>query len=299
MQTVLGYYHYEVLQYVEELYVVTLPQMLGIALFALFVQTMVSNKFVGHGIVIGVVVLQPILFTFGWENTLYLPGAVPQYVYSDMNGYGHFVPALFWAILYWICDLCAARRGLHRLRAARRRGFAARTRVAGAAGGATAGAGGRGFLWLVAAGAGGWYYYNAHVLNEYLTADDRRAHPGRLRARLQAIRTSAAAQGHGRRGQLSTSIPERRSFTGTGRYTLQNKGTQPIVEDAPHRSARGGVRRTLRSAVPPDEPRAAGPLCHLRTRSAARSGRGDDAHFLRRAHNARLHGRQRAGAVRL
>ena len=51
---------------------------------------MVSNKFVGHGIVIGVFVLQPILFSFGWENTLYLPGATPAYTYSDMNGYGHF-----------------------------------------------------------------------------------------------------------------------------------------------------------------------------------------------------------------
>ncbi len=75
--------------------------MIGFALFALFVQTMVSNKFIGHGIVIGVFVLQPILFNFGWENTLYLPGATPPYTYSDMNGYGHFVPALFWSITYW------------------------------------------------------------------------------------------------------------------------------------------------------------------------------------------------------
>ena len=40
----------------------------------MFVQTMVSNKFIGHGIVIGIFVLEPILFNFGWENTLYLPG---------------------------------------------------------------------------------------------------------------------------------------------------------------------------------------------------------------------------------
>ena len=76
--------------------------MVGFALLALFVQTMVSNKFVGHGIVIGVFVLQPILYNFGWENTLYLPGATPPYTYSDMNGYGHFVPALFWSITYWV-----------------------------------------------------------------------------------------------------------------------------------------------------------------------------------------------------
>jgi hypothetical protein len=45
---------------------------------------------------------EPILFNFGWENTLYLPGQTPAYTYSDMNGYGHFVPALFWSIAYWL-----------------------------------------------------------------------------------------------------------------------------------------------------------------------------------------------------
>ena len=106
MQTIAGYYHYELLQYFKELYVVTFPQILTFALLALFVQTMVSNKFIGHGIVIGVFVLVPILFSFGWENTLYLFGNTPPYIYSDMNGYGHFVPALFWAIAYWLAISC-------------------------------------------------------------------------------------------------------------------------------------------------------------------------------------------------
>ena len=75
MQTIDGYYHYEVLQYLKELYLITFPQMLAYVLLAMFVQTMVSNKFIGYGIVIGLYVLQPILFNFGWENTLYLVGA--------------------------------------------------------------------------------------------------------------------------------------------------------------------------------------------------------------------------------
>src|SRR6202008_5072627 len=83
-------------------YVVTFPQVLIFALFAMFVQTIVSNKFIGHGIVIGIFVMQPILFNFGWENTLYLFGATPPYTYSDMNGYGHFVQPLLWSITYWL-----------------------------------------------------------------------------------------------------------------------------------------------------------------------------------------------------
>ena len=55
MQTIAGYYHYELLQYLKELYVIVFPQVMAFALLALFVQTMVSNKFIGHGIVIGIV----------------------------------------------------------------------------------------------------------------------------------------------------------------------------------------------------------------------------------------------------
>src|SRR6201996_2501139 len=101
MQTILGYHHYEFGQYFKELFLVVYHQVLAFMLLAFFVQTVVSNKFVGHGIVIGVFVLIPILFRYGYENTLYLPGQTPPYTYSDMNGYGHFVAALTWAIIYW------------------------------------------------------------------------------------------------------------------------------------------------------------------------------------------------------
>ena len=173
MQAVAGYYRFELLQYFKELYIVTLPQIVGFTLFALFVQTIVSNKFVGHGIVIGIFVLEPIVYSFGWENTLYLPGATPPYTYSDMNGYGHFVPALFWSIAYWVSifaffglvSIAYTRRGADdsfRARSGLALSRAPRLMPAAA------------ILLLVASGSGAWYFYNAHVLNEYLTAKDRR-----------------------------------------------------------------------------------------------------------------------------
>ena len=74
MQTAAGYYHYDFVQYGKELYLVTFPQVISFILLALFVQTIVSSKFMGHAIVIGIFVLDPILFRFGLENTLLLPG---------------------------------------------------------------------------------------------------------------------------------------------------------------------------------------------------------------------------------
>ncbi|MGH7621022.1 MAG: ABC transporter permease, partial [Gemmatimonadaceae bacterium] len=226
MQTIAGYYHYELLQYVKELYVITLPQVLAFSLLALFVQTMVSNKFIGHGIVIGIFVLVPILYNFGWENSLYLPGQVPVYTYSDMNGYGHFVPALFWAITYWISIMAVL--GVVSIAYTRRGAedsMAARTRLARARAGRLAPA--AALFLLIAIGAGGWFFYNAHVRNEYLTAKDRR----HIRAGYEKAYKKYELLPQPKITAVDATVniyPERRSFDGTGRYTLQNKTSAPI-----------------------------------------------------------------------
>jgi ABC-2 type transport system permease protein len=228
MQTAAGYHRYEFAQYFKELYIVTLPQLVGFALLALFVQTMVSNKFVGHAIVIGVFVLQPILYNFGWENSLYLVGATPPYTYSDMNGYGHFVPALFWSTTYWVSifvllgvvSIAYARRGADD-------SLQARTRLARARGGRLVPA--AVLMILIAAGSGGWYFYNAHVLNEFLTAKDRR----RIQADYERDFKKYEHLPQPKVTAVDAAIniyPERRSFDGSGRITLQNKSTGQIVQ---------------------------------------------------------------------
>jgi hypothetical protein len=228
MQTLAGYHHYELDQYVQELYFIVFPQLLAFAMFAMFIQTVLSNKFVGHGIVIGVFVLQPVLFNFGWENTLYLPGAVPAYIYSDMNGYGHFVPAITWAIVYWfaifavlgVLSIALTRRGAEE-------GLRSRARLALGASPALALIAGA--FALIATGAGGWFYYNAHVLNEYLNAKDRRDIAADYERRFK--RYELLPQPKLTAVDASIDIdPAHRSFTGSGRFTLQNKTGAPIPQ---------------------------------------------------------------------
>ncbi len=228
MQTILGYHHYEVVEYLKELYLVTFPQVFGFVLLALFVQTMVSNKFVGHGIVIGLVVMIPILFNFGWENTLYLVGNVPQYTYSDMNGYGHFVPAIFWANTYWLAimavlgvvSIALARRGADdSLRARARQAARLAPRLAPFA-----------ILFaIVAFGAGGWYYYNAHVLNEYLDSKARRDIQADYERKFKQYENLLQPKVTAVDATINI-YPERRSFDGSVRMTLQNKTSQPISQ---------------------------------------------------------------------
>jgi len=228
MQTIAGYFHYELLQYAKELYVVTFPQVLAFALFALFVQTVVGNKFVGHGIVIGVFVMQPVLYNFGWENTLYLFGATPPYTYSDMNGYGHFVAPLFWSIVYWLS--VAALLGVISIGLARRGAedtISARIRLLrqNAPGLVPFGS----FFFLVAVGSGWWFYYNAHVLNEYLTSKERRDIQADYEKEFKKYEQLPQPKVVSVDAQVDI-FPERRSFSGTGHFLLENKTSQPISQ---------------------------------------------------------------------
>jgi ABC-2 type transport system permease protein len=228
MQTIDGYHHYELVEYFQELYLITFPGVLMYAFLALFLQTVLSNKFVAHGIVLGVFVLDIVLFNFGWEDTLYLFASNPPYTYSDMNGYGHFVPSLFWSLSYWLAisallgvvSIAFALRGTDdswkaRLRQARER--APRLVPAGVL-----------FL-LFAIGSGGWYFYNAHILNEYLNAKARRE----IQADYE--RDFKKYEGIPQPKVIAADVaidifPEKRSFSGSGRFLLQNKTPVPISQ---------------------------------------------------------------------
>jgi ABC-2 type transport system permease protein len=242
MQTVAGYHHYELLQYAKELYLVAFPEVLIYVLFALFVQTVVSNKFLGHGIVILLFVLTPILSSFGWENTLYLVGNTTSVTYSDMNGYGHFVQALIWSTAYWLGFMCVL--GVLSIALARRgaeESWASRFRLAGQRLPRLAPAGVL-FL-LVTIGSGAWFYYNAHVLNVYINAKDGR----RIQAQYERENKKYMHQLQLKIIAVDSNIdifPERRSYSGTGHYVLQNKYATPIsqvhISDA-HPGAFGAI----------------------------------------------------------
>ena len=124
MQTVAGYYNYEFLQYGKELYLVVFPQVVIYVLIALcradcgFEQVhrpWHRHRHLRHR-------SHPSGLRLG-EHPLPRSATPPAPTYSDMNGYGHFVPALFWSPRIGFPLLCA-RRDLDRPRSPRRRGRA-------------------------------------------------------------------------------------------------------------------------------------------------------------------------------
>ncbi|MGB6310143.1 MAG: M1 family aminopeptidase, partial [Steroidobacteraceae bacterium] len=77
--------------------------------------------------------------------------------------------------------------------------------------------------------SGAWYYYNAHVLNEFVTAGDRRHVLADYERRFKKYENLAQPKVTAVDAAIDI-YPERRSFSGTGRFTLQNKSAQPISE---------------------------------------------------------------------
>jgi hypothetical protein len=234
-----GYFNFEFAQYFKELYLIAFPDALIFALLAFFVQTIVSNKFIGHGIVVGVFVLQLVLSGIGTVNHLYVYGDMAGYTYSDMNGYGHFVQPLLWTTGYWLAwavllgvlASLLARRGAEE-------GFQARWRTAKQSLPAY------GLLLavplLIAAGSGGWIYYNNHILNQYRTEKGGR----KLQAEYEKLYKKYEWAAMPKIVAVDTTVniyPETRSFTASGSYTAINqsgKAIQDIYLTNAHRSIR-------------------------------------------------------------
>lgn len=227
-QATQGFFHFELGQYAKEIYLVYLPQMIMVVLLALFLQTILSNKFIAHAIVIGFFILIPVLYSYGIENRLVLYGEVAPYTYSDMNGYGHFVKALFWSISYWMCvggllgvfGVVFARRGTELSFAARLK--AARPRMTRLIPAAVA------FL-LMATTAGAVFFYNTHVLNQFRTAKDGRQRSAEYERRYKKYQR--LAQPKVTAVDVAVDIfPDRRAFSSSGYYTLVNHSGRPIDE---------------------------------------------------------------------
>jgi ABC-2 type transport system permease protein len=227
-QILAGYYRFELGQYFVELYVVTLPIVLAFVLFALVVQSLVSNKYIGHAIVVGAFLLPTFLIPAGYINRLYLFDTATDYTYSDMNGYGHFVQALFWSTSYWllwsallvVVALALSRRGSDS--GMRPRAINAR-RTASILGPIAA------LFVLGIVAISGWYIYNTRVINHFLSDKDVRHLQAAYETKYKKFENILQPKILAVDCKVNMH-PETRSFDASGSYTLVNRGAQPINE---------------------------------------------------------------------
>ena len=102
VQILQGYYRFQFSLYFRELFLNRLTQLWILCVLAMFVQTLVNNKYLGHFVMVMYLVATIALPPAGFQDYLYRFGQSPQPIYSDINGYGPFLQPLFWFRIYWM-----------------------------------------------------------------------------------------------------------------------------------------------------------------------------------------------------
>jgi ABC-2 type transport system permease protein len=147
----------------------TVVSALHLAVLSVLVQVLVPQKFIGWGVMLVYIVASIALETAGFEHKLYHYASSPRVPLSDMNGMSRFWIAQTWFQLYWsafaviLAVLAHAfwRRG--NAGTLRQRWPQARARLQGGAGALALGSG------LAFAGLGGFIFWNANIVNRYIT----------------------------------------------------------------------------------------------------------------------------------
>ncbi|HEX4782655.1 MAG TPA: ABC transporter permease, partial [Usitatibacter sp.] len=228
IQLAYGYTHFELGQYLHRLFLIQLPSYWTLAALAFFIHVAINNKYVGHFLVVLYWIVSIAAALFGYDHALYRFGATPPAPYSDMNGYGHFLPAFRWFQAYWIAGsvllIMASRllwiRGVDwwgsRFKVARERWSrpVSATTIAAA---------------IVMAALGGWIFYNTNILNQYRSdfAEDEikaeyerhyKALEGNPQPRIAAVTLAVDIFPHEHRIRFH------------GQYKLTNKTGKPVNE---------------------------------------------------------------------
>jgi len=171
VQIAQGYYHFQFGLYLRELFLNRLTALWLLCVLAIFVQTIVNNKYLGHFVMVLYIIATLSLPQAGFEDYLYRYGQSPQVTYSDINGYGPFLEPLIWFRVYWalgaillaiITNLLWTRgtEGSWRVRMNLAVARFSRPAMVGAV-----------VCVVLMAGVGSYIFYNTHVLNHYWTAN--------------------------------------------------------------------------------------------------------------------------------
>lgn len=102
VQTMSGYYHYELDQYLTSQLLFSFTDDLLFIALAFFIHVVVNQKYVGHVMIVLYWVVKRYFAYHIFKHPLLIFGAAPSIPYSDMNGYG-FELFPYWIFkFYWI-----------------------------------------------------------------------------------------------------------------------------------------------------------------------------------------------------
>ena len=225
-----GYPRFELDLYLSGIFGIQAGSHLMIALLAVFVQSLVSNKWVGMMVMVALFLIFSSMSSFGFEHALYSFGPpAGSVIHSDMNGFGHYLTPYLALAGYWSM-FCVVLMTLAHLFFPRGRIDTIRERVTIARGRLTPltvalnGAALIGF-----AGMGYWVFYNTNIVNEYVEVDDTDA----TRARYESTYKQYELMNHLEPKAVDSQVdlyPDERRLESRGSIVLRNVSDEPIDE---------------------------------------------------------------------
>lgn len=227
VQAAKGYYHFEPGLYFTVLFGTTLPALLQLTALAFLVHTIVNQKFLGHVVMIVCYILYVVMGNLGIEHRLFHYAQIPPFTYSDMNGFGPFVPSIVLTVVYWsgaallvgITTYLLWVRGTGQRWAERRAGV--KTRFTGTTALASA------VSLALFVGAGGAIFYNTNVRNRYETSKERRHRQAEYERSYRKLKDLPQPRLVDAKVRADLE-PEHRAFTLSGTFTYVNKAARPI-----------------------------------------------------------------------
>lgn len=221
-----GYFALEPGLYLHDLFLNQLPRYALLAVLAIALQVLINQRYLAYFAMIVYYIATVSFSGLGLDHPMTLYAHIPTVVYSQMNGYGHFLARYRWFELYWggfalllvMLTLVFWQRGTNgelasRLRLARRR---LSVPVLG----------GFGVALAVIGSVGGLLYYNLRAA-DFQTGYDREQQAAEYELRYKTL----ALQPQPRITDVSIEadlLPERRSMQVRGVYQLENKSSVPI-----------------------------------------------------------------------
>ncbi|MEQ9423461.1 MAG: M1 family aminopeptidase [Cyclobacteriaceae bacterium] len=229
IQTFKGYYNYEIGLYFSHLFSETLTFLVLFTILAFFIQVMVNHKFLGHALMVVFFLFSIVLEQWGVEHNLFQFGSAELGPYSDMNGYGHFVPGFSWYSLYWFgfATLLFAAAVIFSVRGSEavmkirwKVGQLRLTRP----------------LAIFAISAftvflfsGFYIYYNTTVINDYNNSDDANAHLAKYEKSLKQYEFLPQPMIVAVNMKVDI-YPSQRDYVAEGFYVVENPHEKPIEE---------------------------------------------------------------------
>jgi ABC-2 type transport system permease protein len=227
IQLAKGYTHLELGLYLRDLYGIKLLDFWYVCVLAVLIHVIIDNKYLGHFVMVLFYIATIALPFLGVEHNLAVYGSVPEYSYSDMNGYGHFLRPIVWFHLYWAAVAVAlavvanlfAVRGVER--GMRWRLRIARTRLTGPARLAL------GASLAAAVAVGGYVFYNTNVLNTYRTQKDVRHITADYERKYKQYEKAPSPSIKNAQYQVDI-FPKERRYHVKSTWAIVNRGDKPI-----------------------------------------------------------------------